>query len=258
MGRSLAVQLRDRLHIQEQACTETGKALSGLETLEAPLILLLAPILLILWVYYGKSAHFVHFFGGSGGLRGRGGQDVYAVIYEYLAAFLVLFCIPALLVKAGFKKSLREFGLQHGDAREGLRLTAVALPVLLAAVYLGSADPAVQAEYPQAKSTMGHLAPFLIVEGFYLIYYLGWEFFFRGFMLFGLEQHYGALTAILIQTIPSAIVHIGKPFPEAFAAIFAGLIFGYVAVRSRSVFYPLLLHAAVGIGTDVFVMMRLV
>jgi membrane protease YdiL (CAAX protease family) len=258
MGRSLAIQLRERLHSQEQAWKATWETLAGIEAFQAPLILLLAPTLLILWVYYGKSAHFVHFFGGSGGLRGRGGQDVYAVIYEYLAAFLVLFCIPALLVKAGFKRPLREFGLQHGDAREGLRLTAAALPVLLVAVYLGSADPAMQAEYPQAKSTIGHLAPFLIVEGFYLLYYLGWEFFFRGFMLFGLEQHYGALAAVLIQTIPSAIAHIGKPFPECFAAIFAGIVFGYVAVRSRSVFYPLLLHAAVGIGTDVFVMMRLV
>ena len=76
-------------------------------------------------------------------------------------------------------------------------------------------------------------------------------------MLFGLEKKYGAFTAILIQTIPSAIVHIGKPASESFAAILAGLVFGYLAIRTRSIFYSFILHAAVGIGTDIFVTLRL-
>ena len=76
-------------------------------------------------------------------------------------------------------------------------------------------------------------------------------------MLFGLERQYDAVTSILIQTIPSTIVHIGKPASESFAAILAGLAFGYMAIRTRSILYPLLLHAVVGIGTDVFVTLRL-
>lgn len=234
----------DRLQIREHA---------ALETLEAPLILLFTPVLLTVWVYYGKRASFAFLFGD---IQGRWAQDIYAVIYEYLAAFLLMFCIPALLVRVGFRRSLREYGLQWGDPREGLRLVGVTLPLILLSVYLGTAGPAVQAEYPQAKSMMGHLAPFLLVESFYLLFYLGWEFFFRGLMLFGLEREYGALAAILIQTIPSTIAHIGKPFPETFAAILGGILFGAVAVRSRSILYPLLLHAAVGIGADVFVTMR--
>jgi len=134
---------------------------------------------------------------------------------------------------------------------------AIALPFLLWAAYVGSSSSALQAEYPLAKSTMRHLNLFIVLEFFYLIYYFSWEFLFRGFMLFGLEQRFGALTAILIQTIPSAIVHIGKPASESFGAIFAGLVFGYLAIRTRSIFYPIILHAIVGIGTDVFVTLRL-
>jgi membrane protease YdiL (CAAX protease family) len=105
---------------------------------------------------------------------------------------------------------------------------------------------------------MRHPLLFLVVEVFYLIYYCGWEFLFRGFMLLGLEQRAGAVMAILIQTIPSAVVHIGKPVAESFAAILAGWVFGYLAYRTRSILYPLLLHAVVGIGTDMFVTLRLV
>jgi membrane protease YdiL (CAAX protease family) len=220
---------------------------------EPHFILLVVPIILMLWVYYGKQAAFAELFGRVGGCWD---DDSASVIYEYSAAFLLMFLIPVLLVKAAFKGSLREFGFRMGDARWGFRFVAIALPVSLLAAYIGSLDPAVREEYPLAKSMIGDVSLFLIVEAFYLIYYLGWEFLFRGFMLFGLEE-YGVLVAILIQTIPSAIVHIGKPASESFAAIVAGLVFGYLAVRTRSILYPLILHAAVGIGTDVFVALRL-
>lgn len=233
-----------------------GKFPSSLEVLqasEAQVILLTAPILLIVWAYYGTQGSFAWFFGP---FRGHWEQDVYGAIYEYLVAFLLLFCVPALVVKRAFKGKLRDFGLRAGDARTGMHLVAIGIPILLLMTYTGSADPAMQAEYPLAKSTANHSPLFLAVEICYLIYYLGWEFFFRGFMLFGLEKQYGAVTAILIQTIPSAIMHVGKPSTESFAAIFAGLMFGYVAIRTRSILYPLLFHGAVGISMDIFVTLR--
>jgi membrane protease YdiL (CAAX protease family) len=214
---------------------------------------LVVPIILMLWVYYGKQTAFDELFGQVGGCWG---QDVCSAIYEYSAAFLLMFAIPLLIVKVAFKGSLRGFGFRMGDARWGFRFVAIALPVSLLAAYVGSLDPAVREEYPLAKSMIGDVSTFLIVEVFYLVYYLGWEFLFRGFMLFGSEK-YGALAAILMQVIPSTIVHIGKPASESFAAIVAGLVFGYIAVRTRSILYPLILHAVVGIGTDVFVALRL-
>ena len=216
-------------------------------------ILLVVPIVLMLWVYYGKQTAFDELFGQIGGSWGQG---VCSAIYEYSAAFLLMFVIPLLIVKVAFKGSLRGFGFRMGDARWGFRFVAIALPVSLLAAYIASLDPAVREEYPLAKGMIGHVSTFLIVEVFYLLYYLGWELLFRGFMLFGLEK-YGALAAILVQVIPSTIVHIGKPASESFAAIVAGLVFGYLAVRTRSILYPLILHAAVGIGTDVFVALRL-
>ena len=221
---------------------------------KSTLILLVVPILLMLWVYCGKQAQFDRFFGQ---IQGRWSQDFYSTVYEYLAAFLLMFAVPSLIVKLVFRQGLREFGFQLGDARYGFRFVAVALPLFLLLAYIASLGPAIQAEYPLAKSTMRHIPPFLLVELFYLLYYLGWEFLFRGFMLFGLEERHGALLAILVQMVPSTIVHIGKPASESFAAIAAGLVFGYLAVRTRSILYPLLLHAAVGIGTDVFVTLRL-
>jgi len=172
-------------------------------------------------------------------------------------AFLLMFCVPVLVEKIVFSRSPCEFGLQLGDTRIGLRVVAIAAPILLYAAWVGSSDAAMQAEYPSARSTMQCASLFLTVEVFYLAYYLGWEFFFRGFMLFGLETEYGAVAAILLQTIPSSILHLGKPPSECLAAILAGPILGYVALRTRSILYPFILHATVGLGLDVLVTMRL-
>lgn len=226
------------------------KTVAKREDFEPFVILLVVPIVLTFWVYYGKQVNFAQFFPEFQGLWN---QDFYSTIYEYLFAFVMMFCVPGFIVKVLFKKSFADFGLCLGDTKLGLRLVAIGTPLLLLSAYIGAGDPAMQAEYPLAKSTMQDWRVFLVVEAFYLVYYLGWEFFFRGFMLFGLERKYGAALAILIQTIPSAIVHIGKPATESFAAILAGWVFGYIAFRSRSMLYPMLLHALVGISTDVFV-----
>lgn len=230
------------------------RALFQGEERESLLILFIVPILLTIWVYFGKQADFNQLFKG---FQNRWNQDLYSTIFEYLTAFLLMFWIPFFIVKIVFKKRLRDFGFKTGDTRYGIPFVAITLPFLLWAMYVASSNAEIQQAYPLAKSSMGRLNLFLIVECFYLIYYVGWEFLFRGFMLFGLEKRYGAISAILIQTIPSAIVHIGKPASESFGAIFAGLVFGYLAIRTRSILYPFILHAAVGIGTDVFVMIRL-
>jgi membrane protease YdiL (CAAX protease family) len=221
---------------------------------ESSFILFLIPVLLTVWVYFGKQADFTELFKG---LQHRWNQDFYSTIYEYLTAFLLMFWVPYFVVKIIFKQKLCDFGFQTGNVRFGIRFVLICIPILIWSAYVGSANSAMQAEYPLAKSTMGHLDLFLTVESFYLLYYLSWEFFFRGFMLFGLEKRFGSLAAILIQTIPSAIVHIGKPASESFGAIFAGLVFGYLAIRTRSIYYPLILHAVVGISTDIFVTMRM-
>ena len=86
-----------------------------------------------------------------------------------------------------------------------------------------------------------------------LLYYIAWEFFFRGFILFGLKTKFGAINAILIQTISSCLVHIGKPEGEIIGSIIVGVIFGVIVLRTRSIWYVVLLHAAIGVLTDLFI-----
>ena len=69
----------------------------------------------------------------------------------------------------------------------------------------------------------------------------GWEFFFRGFILFAFVRKFGA-EAFWLQAVPFALAHIGKPEIETLSTIFGGFAFGWVAYRTRSFVYPFLIH----------------
>jgi len=88
--------------------------------------------------------------------------------------------------------------------------------------------------------------------GIYALYYIAFEFFYRGFLLRVVETSWGPGPAIWVQTLASTLVHLGKPMPEVLAAIPAGLVFGALALRSRSILYPALLHLSIGVATDLF------
>ena len=71
---------------------------------------------------------------------------------------------------------------------------------------------------------------------------LGWEFIWRGLMLFGLARILGPGPAIWLQAVPFAFMHLGKPEVETLTTIFGGAAFGFVAWRSGSFVYPFFIH----------------
>ena len=70
---------------------------------------------------------------------------------------------------------------------------------------------------------------------------IGWEFFFRGWILFSYTRKFGH-EALWLHAVPFALAHISKPEVETLSTIFGGFAFGWVAWRTKSFFYPFLIH----------------
>ncbi|MBI2899929.1 MAG: CPBP family intramembrane metalloprotease [Planctomycetes bacterium] len=166
---------------------------------------------------------------------------------RFALAFVLFFLVPA--IWAG-RRPLADFGIRTGDRLFGAAFLAVAIPLVTPLLWLGVRYGGLAQEYPLAKLAGSSAKMFLMWEATYLVYYVAWECFFRGFLLFGLRERMGAALAVVVQTIPSALLHIGKPASETFASVAAGILFGAVALRSRSVLYVLLFHWYVGAMTD--------
>jgi membrane protease YdiL (CAAX protease family) len=214
-------------------------------------LLLSAPVLLTLYRYHGYPDAFYSYFPD---FKELSGGDLIARYWQFLVFFALMFILPAIYVKVGMKKSLYDFGWGLGDIKYGAKWL-ISIPLLVVPmIFIASKMPDLRIEYPLAKSLLNNQGSLLVYESAYvLFYYVAWEFFFRGFLLFGLKERFGAVNAILIQTISSCLVHIDKPEGEIIGSIFIGILFGMIALRSKSIWYVFLIHVSIGVLTDLFI-----
>lgn len=174
---------------------------------------------------------------------------------EYLVTNVAaLFWLPMLLVLLVFREDPSDFGLGVGDARTGYRIAGIMYVLLVPLLIMASRMHAFQEYYPLQKQAEHDLAFFGYFELTYGMYLFCWEFFFRGFLLFGLARAIGSW-AILPQAIAFGIMHAGKPGPEMAASFAAGIILGALALRSRSSAPCFVLHWAAAVTMDVFVIL---
>ncbi|MBV6479421.1 MAG: hypothetical protein HGGPFJEG_02194 [Ignavibacteria bacterium] len=184
-------------------------------------------------------------------------DKMYSRIYWFLADGMLMFAIPALIIKLIFKEKLSDYGFRLGDVKFGMITSISFFAVMLITVWIVSGSQKFAATYPQGgQKVSGSLIVFLLYELCVLVYMLGWEFFWRGYVLFGLKPKFGYYS-IFIQMIPFFILHKGKPEIELFASIFAGLILGIQALRSNSFIYCWLLHWLVMLSIDGISVLRL-
>jgi uncharacterized protein len=173
-----------------------------------------------------------------------------AAAVGWAALLLLVVPLALLLVRRELPDGLL---LGWGDWRFGLTVTALVGALAVVGMGIGARFPDVQATYPWpgawAGATLLHL---LAWAGIYAVYYVAFEFFYRGFLLRTLEPAWGLPAAIWVQTVASTLVHLGKPLPETLLAIPFGLLFAVLAVRGRSLLWPILLHLVIGLSTDVW------
>ncbi len=140
--------------------------------------------------------------------------------------------IPLLVIVAVFRETPGQYGFQLGDWRAGLALTAAGMAIVAPVLWLVARAGAMQQYYAAGL-------PGLPWNTFVDLF--GWEFLFRGFILFAYARKFGP-EAIWLQAVPFALAHIGKPELETLSTIFGGFAFGWIAYRTRSFLYPFLLH----------------
>ncbi len=146
---------------------------------------------------------------------------------------LLYFIIPMFIVLVIFRDKPREFGFTFGDWKAGVILTLGGIVLIAPILWLvGRGDPAMQDYY---KPLVAGLPWSTFLDLF------GWEFIFRGWLLFGYARKFGP-EALWLQAVPFALAHIGKPEVETLSTIFGGFAFGWVAWRTKSFVYPLLIH----------------
>ena len=156
---------------------------------------------------------------------------------NYFDSLILYILIPFLITIVFFRKSPQEFGFRFGDWKLGLLMTLVGCSLMAPIIwYLGARNPAMGDYYRFGAEGL------IWKQGLEMF---GWEYIFRGWLLFGYARKYGA-DALWLQAVPFAVAHIGKPRVETLSTIFGGFAFGWVAWRTGSFLYSFLIHWFIG------------
>ena len=141
----------------------------------------------------------------------------YHRLTPWLALDLVVFCLiaPLIIILVFWRENPASYGLRLGNWKLGLLFTAGGIALMTSILWFATRTQAFQVYYGGSTLAWSWLALDNMVHLF------SWEFFFRGFLLFGLARRYGD-NAIWLQAVPFAIAHFSKPEVETLSTIFGG------------------------------------
>ena len=153
--------------------------------------------------------------------------------FKYWDRVILYLIIPLVIIILIFRENPKEFGFGFGDWKAGLLITGFGILFMTPVIYfLGHGNESMRAYY---QSFVNGLPWTTFLD------LLGWEFLFRGWILFGYARKFGP-ESLWVQAVPFALMHNGKPEVETLSTIFGGFAFGWVAYRTKSFLYPFLIH----------------
>ncbi|WP_437950077.1 CPBP family intramembrane glutamic endopeptidase [Sorangium sp. So ce296] len=162
------------------------------------------------------------------------------------------YLLPTLLVaRFVLGVPIRTLGLRVRGTARHMSIYAFFFAVMAPVLYVASLSPAFQAKYPYYKLARGEdLWPwFWAWEALYAAQFVALEFFYRGFFIHGVRRALG-YSSIFAMMVPYAMIHFGKPLPEALGSVLAGFILGTVSLKSDSIWGGCAIHVAVATSMD--------
>jgi len=227
--------------------TVRDPALAGNTSLKVMLILVTVAVSLTLQEYIGDRGWFEQMF-----RHGRPGRYWELEGFAWWSGWRVLgyVIIPMIAIALMPGERIRDYHVSFRGFFRHLWIYVALFACVLPAVIAASHTPSFRQTYPFYRMANRSAFDLWAWEGLYAAQFVSLEFFFRGFLLQGLRKVFGA-NAIFVMIVPYCMIHYGKPLPETFGAIGAGLILGTLAMRTRSIWGGVLIHIGVAMTMDV-------
>ena len=183
--------------------------------------------------------------------------------------FIALLFVPMLTVLFVLREDPDKFGFTLGSWNRIWVVLIVLFAGLLVAMAAASRWQVFQSYYPlfrrfdEFRPWFAHNYPennpfvsapmmMLYAQASYGLYMFCWEFFFRGYLLFGMLRSIG-WPAVLVQAAAFGLLHLGKPVTEQVASYIAGVVLGMIALNAKSFVPCFALHWLASISFDLLV-----
>ena len=213
-----------------------------------PVVTLVSGTVFFLLAFYGLAPKIF-----ASRLQARGSAPEAAQATGVLVSRIsrgVLLGVCCLLTASALGSRPSDIGVGTVAPLETLAMVGVGFLVLLPLLMLSAKKPEVQAMYPEIRA---RVQPRLLIRQSWVawaVYLWGYELLFRGFLLFELVAHWGVWPGLTVSTVLYVMAHLDKLADETAGSLFAGFLFGAMALLSGGIWAPWLLHTLIATVTE--------
>ncbi len=145
-----------------------------------------------------------------------------------------------------------DIGLNFKNFRLSGLIILIAALIMIPIVIIASRTGDFSKVYPLFRVMEKGGMTFVLYELYFLFFFIIWEFFFRGFMLFSFNKHLKNINlAILLQAVIFAFSHYGKPELETISSFFGALLLGAIIYRTKNIFPAAIIHFITALTMDI-------
>lgn len=175
-----------------------------------------------------------------------------AVFLERVAGFVMLGLVPAAVAALMLHGSAASYGLALGRPVPTLALLGGVMLVVVPLLRRAAADVEHRAHSPRVRAQRWSRRLLRENALTLALYLVGYEFLFRGLLLFAMADWVGAWPAVAISTLAYTWAHLHKHPEELLGSLPVGVVFGATALASGSMLGPLLAHVVIAVSADWF------
>ncbi|MCB0664336.1 MAG: CPBP family intramembrane metalloprotease [Saprospiraceae bacterium] len=184
--------------------------------------------------------------------KGSTGSNVNTVIIDRLMGFFWLGVFPFVVLTLKAQDEIQIAGLFNLGS-SGIWLIVFFLTLLILVVnYFNAPRPSNLIVYPQIRDLVwskGMVAGSALT---WIIYLLGYEYAFRGILLFACLASMPAETAVIINVLIYSLFHFQKGAKEAVGSIPFGILICYLVIESHSIWPAVFLHIVLALSNEWF------
>jgi membrane protease YdiL (CAAX protease family) len=172
-------------------------------------------------------------------------------VWRKASGFLILGGIPAVMMWLIFKMNPILTGFSIGNSLNIWPWIAGASVLLIILNLVNSKSRDLQSMYPEMRIKDWGPGSLMIAAGGWLLYLTGYEFLFRGLLLFSCFNAFGLWPAVVINLALYSTLHLPKGMREAIAAIPFGALLCYLTLESNSILPAIFLHSLQSISCEI-------
>ncbi len=176
----------------------------------------------------------------------------YGFCFQRILGLLTYALIPLAIVHIFYYTPLSKYGFNLKNAETSSIWILILGSIIITANYFLAGKQANLKNYPQIRLKKWTPGKLFINDFTWILYLLGYEFMFRGLLLFSFYYAYGILPAIAINCLLYSLVHIPKGQKETYGAIPLGVILSIITLNTGSFLTAFVFHVIMALSNDHF------